>query len=87
MTVSIQDWLLPSASPSQLLQQIAASKADSLALVGHLPNLGLVLGSLVWGLPAKEVVITRGGVACLTTDAWEIGAARLRWLMTPESIG
>lgn len=81
-----KEWLLPNVSPANVLDQLAEYAEADCALVGHLPNLGLVLGSLVWGLPPKEIVIPRGGVAHLTLETLEPATAKLRWLLTPESI-
>lgn len=62
------------------------SRSQSVALVGHLPNLGLLMGVLLWGLPPKEIVIPKAGVAYLTLSAPEPASARLKWLVTPEII-
>lgn len=87
LSVEIQDWLVASAPASQVLDALKQYTDADCALVGHLPNLGLVLGTLVWGPPAKEIVIPKGGVAHLNVEALEPGAAKMRWLLTPETIG
>lgn len=79
------DWLLPGASPATVLQKLREMQNDSLALVGHLPNLGLLLGVMVWGLPPKEVLIPRGGVAFLHFNNWDPGTAKLKWLLSPDA--
>lgn len=86
VSIECHDWLLPSTAPSQVIAQLQAYAGDDCALVGHLPNLGLLLGSLVWGTPAKEVVIPRGGAAHLVLETVEPGTAKLRWLLTPEAV-
>jgi phosphohistidine phosphatase len=79
------DWLLPSTPASIVLEQLAQRNTPA-ALVGHLPNLGLVLSSLVWGMPAREISIPKGGTALLEVTGWEPGAAKLRWLLSPDTL-
>lgn len=80
----IVDWLLPETEISKILSQLKASGEESLALVGHMPSLGLLLAALIWGLPLREAVLPRAGTAYLQATAWEPGAGRLEWLYTPE---
>ncbi len=84
--ISIQEWLLPTARPTEVLAALQAFEGQDCALVGHLPNLGLLLGTLVWGTPVKEIVMARGAAAHLILDQFEPGSARLQWLITPDSI-
>lgn len=86
LKIQAVDWLLPGVAPSQVLGELRKYSEEGIALVGHLPNLGLVLGTLVWGLPPKEVVIPKSGVAFLNLTAWDPGTAKLQWLLTPKSI-
>lgn len=81
-----KEWLLPSANPSEALNALYAFGNTDCALVGHLPNLGLLLGSLVFGIPAKEVVLAKGGIAHLIISDMELGSAKLRWILTPDSV-
>jgi phosphohistidine phosphatase SixA len=71
-------------APSLVLQELRKYSEEGIALVGHLPNLGLLLGSLVWGLPPKEVVIPKGGVGFLNLFSWDPGTAKLKWVLTPD---
>jgi phosphohistidine phosphatase len=84
--IETKEWLLPNIPPSSVLTELEKFGGADCALVGHLPNLGLLLGSLLWGLPPKEVVIPRGGVAHLTLESIAPATAKLRWLLTPEAI-
>lgn len=84
LPIQIVDWLLPGVSPSQVLQQLRELRHERWALVGHLPSLGLLLGVLAWGLPPKEIVIPRGGVAYLQMKSWDPGTAKLKWLVSPD---
>jgi phosphohistidine phosphatase len=80
----VAEWLLPEAGVSQLFAQLKASGEESLALVGHMPSLGMLLAALIWGLPPREATVPRAGVAYLDVSTWEPGAGRLEWLYTPE---
>lgn len=84
LKVELVDWLTPGASPSEVLKALEKNGPSSFALVGHMPNLGLVLSSLVWGLPPREIVLPKGGVAYLKTKVWEPGEAKLKWMLSPE---
>ena len=80
------DWLQPLVEPSTVLEQLRNRSEDHLILVGHLPNLGLLLSTLLWGLPAREVALPRGAAALLDVEAWEPGAAKLGLFIKPEEI-
>ena len=78
--------LLPASPPSQILTELEGTKIEDVALVGHLPHLGILLGDLVWGAPAKEVVISRGAAAYLLLKELKPGSAKLKWLLTPDTL-
>jgi len=86
VAIEEKDWLRPSIPPGDVLAALQGYTESDCALVGHLPNLGYVLGCLVWGTSPKEVVIPKGGVAYLTVPTWEAGTAKLRWLLTPDVV-
>lgn len=85
VTPETVDWLQPSTPPSTVLHELAGLKATA-ALVGHLPNLGLVLSGLVWGMPPREITLPKAGVALLEAESWEAGTAKMHWLLSPESL-
>lgn len=79
--------LEPEFSPRILFEALQAFEGpDSIALVGHRPSLHeltayLLTGSEDW----MNVGIKKGGAVCLRfTGPPEPGAAKLRWLLTPE---
>ena len=80
------DWLQPLVEPSTVLEKLRSRSEDHLVLIGHLPNLGLLLSTLLWGLPAREVSLPRGAAALLDVEAWEPGAAKLGLFIKPEEI-
>jgi phosphohistidine phosphatase len=57
--------------------------ADSIAIVGHQPNLSAFLGWLIGGKNA-HIEFDKAGVALVTCDEIGKGSASLIWLMTPE---
>ncbi len=84
LPIQTAEWLQPPVEPSKVLAELRKLAEQNIALVGHLPNLGLLLGTLVWGLPPKEVVLPKGGIALLRLPAWEPGSAKLQWLLSAE---
>ena len=85
VTPETVDWLQPSTPPSVVLHKLADIET-TVALVGHMPNLGLVLSGLVWGMPPREISIPKGGTAFLEAASWEAGKAKLHWLLSPETL-
>jgi len=84
MKIEIVDWLTPEVSASEALKNLGKLTEESFALVGHMPNLGLTLSALVGGLPPREMVMPKAGVAFLKTKVWEPGEAKLKWLISPD---
>ena len=80
----IAEWLVPESEVSKLFSEIRSIGEDSLALVGHMPSLGLLLAALIWGLPLRQASLPRAGVAFLEVSAWEPGGGRLEWMHNPE---
>ena len=78
------DWLKPGVEPSKIFHGLEKHRQGTVALVGHLPTLGWLVSSLVWGLPPKEVVLPKASVTCLSVEKWEPSGANLRWVLNPE---
>lgn len=79
--VERRDGLAPLDDPSRIREALDELE-DATLLVGHLPHLSRLAGSLLAGDPEAEPVAFRyAGVACLESDGegW-----RLRWYLTPE---
>ncbi|MCE9624540.1 MAG: histidine phosphatase family protein [Deltaproteobacteria bacterium] len=71
------DFLLPHVGPAQVLEKLKGVENHDVALVGHMPNLGLLLATLLWGLPPREAVVPRGAAALLDLKAWAPASAKL----------
>lgn len=84
VNVETAEWLRANVELSAVIEELKKRKEQNIVLVGHLPNLGLLLGALVWGLPFKEVVIPKGGVAYLEVKSWEPGNSKLKWMITAD---
>jgi len=59
---------------------VADHPAEVLLLVGHNPDLSLIVGSLIGG---GQVVMKTSGAACVSLATVEPGAGRLEWLIGP----
>lgn len=79
-------WLLPLSGVALALEELRKRPEERIALVGHMPNLGLLLAALLWGLPPREAVLPRAAAALLELPAWEPGAAKLKLFIKPEEI-
>lgn len=79
------DLLVPEANPEALIEAIGREyQVDELALVGHYPNMGLLLEAFLGLNMDSQIVLKKGGLCCLSVD--DIHAkppAALDWLLTP----
>jgi len=80
------DALAPGGSYRAIVQRLAEFKAnDSVFLVGHEPDLGKLLGVLVFGAPASSLPMKKAGAAEVIFDgAVRAGAGRLHLFLSPR---
>lgn len=78
------DWLLPGTEPSKILHSLSETSFEHLALVGHLPSLGWLFSTLIWGLPPKEVSLAKGSVTSIRLKEWQPAAGKILWIYHPE---
>jgi phosphohistidine phosphatase len=80
--------LAPGRTPAQALKLIRDQSTETVALVGHEPNLAELLAVSVAGPGiAMACELKKGGAACLTFAAEpRPGQARLEWLLTPKAL-
>lgn len=80
------DCLLPEGSNAELIAEIKAKYAvDSLLVVGHDPNLSLLISQLVTGTPDLPIDLKKGGLCKLAVDELTDGkCATLELLLTPN---
>lgn len=79
------DALLPEGTRSQLISEINESyKVDALMIVGHEPNLSLLISQLVSGDETTRIHMKKTGLCCLTIENLIDGkCATLEWLLDP----
>jgi phosphohistidine phosphatase len=81
--------LAPLGSPEQMLGEISKnySNLDSLAVVGHEPNLSALISLLVAGDVSLSVNLKKGGVCLLSAENLvHERRATLEWLLTPRHL-
>ena len=81
------DELDPSASLSQLSDWVRAQEEQTVALVGHEPQLSMFVSWLVCGSGRTQLTLKKGG-ACLVDLPTEIDAGQgvLKWLLPPSAL-
>jgi phosphohistidine phosphatase len=86
LPVATVDDLLPESDPPALMDWLRQqSTADVVAIVGHQPNLGLVVTWLMSGVKASRVDLTKGGTCLLEfSESVSAGNGTLQWLLTPS---
>lgn len=81
--------LLPTGSSDQLIGEINEkySTLDSIAIVGHEPNLSTLISLLIAGDSALSINMKKGGVCHLSADNLSHERrATLEWLMMPKQL-
>jgi phosphohistidine phosphatase len=78
--------LSPGKKPKKLSRYLRGLGADSVALVGHMPDLGDYAAWLI-GSKSAQIDLAKGGVAFVVCDSVRKGAGTLEWLLTPEWLG
>jgi phosphohistidine phosphatase len=77
--------LASGGSREGVLEWLRGQRAEVVAVVGHEPDLGALIGWLVTGDAAPFVTLKKGGVGLLEfPDAPGPGLAELRWLLPPK---
>ncbi len=79
------DLLTPEADPRALIDAIQKDyQVDELVLVGHYPNMGLLLNAFLGLNIDEQIVLKKGGICCLAVDDFSARPlATLDWLLTP----
>ena len=80
--------LEPDASAAVFAKWLAThAKKDVVAVVGHEPQLSMLVTRLMGGPPDPRVEFKKGGAALLEFASPSVGdGARLLWLQTPKSL-
>jgi phosphohistidine phosphatase len=80
------DALRPEGTRGQLISEINESyNVDALMIVGHEPNLSMLISQLINGDETLSIHMKKAGLCCLTIDNWTDGkCAVLEWLLDPN---
>jgi phosphohistidine phosphatase len=83
--VALSDNLTPMGDPDLLISEMNEKyRANSVALVGHEPQLTSLIGLLVSENAGMDISLKKGGVCRLSVDdLHHIRKATLEWLITP----
>jgi phosphohistidine phosphatase len=80
----ICDHLAPGSKRRKLTRFLRGLGAESIAIVGHMPDLGLYAGWLI-GSKKAQIEIAKAGIVCIHfEDEMDRGAGALTWMVTPE---
>jgi phosphohistidine phosphatase len=82
--------LVPTAAPSlalNLLEIESLSQVQSVALVGHEPHLGYLLGTLLTGHPRQPVPLKKGMLVGVETESTASLIATLRFVLSSKCAG
>jgi phosphohistidine phosphatase len=78
------DHLAPGGKRRKLTRFLSELGAETVALVGHMPDLNLYAGWLI-GSKNTQIELAKAGAACIhLDDEPDKGAGVLTWLVTPE---
>ena len=84
-SIEFSENLIPMGDPDLLIAELNEKySVDSIALVGHEPELTHLIGALVSENAGVDVTLKKGGVCSLTADdLHHTRKATLEWLLTP----
>jgi phosphohistidine phosphatase len=79
--------LSPGFRPKALLQELHSLSPDhSVAVIGHQPDLSVLLAYLIEGESAGSIAMAPSAIAKITFEAGPTSDAVLQWLFSPEVI-
>ncbi len=84
--VVYSDSLVPMGKPDDMIGEINEKYSmDELMLVGHEPNLSMLVSVLLAGNPDVSINLKKGSICCLAVDDLHYDRkAVLEWLITPK---
>jgi phosphohistidine phosphatase len=79
--------LVPGATAASLTNAIRKQTAESIALVGHQPDLGQAISRIVSGYPDAAIQFRKGSVCAITvTETAPTIRGTLSWLLTSKQL-
>ncbi len=79
-------WRALLAALGELVEQGTLDAGDTVALVGHEPELGKLAGVLLFGAPRSLALKKAGACAIDFAGAPEPGGGELRWFLAPRAL-
>jgi phosphohistidine phosphatase len=77
--------LAPGNDPDQVVKWLRGQRADTIAIVGHEPDLSALACYLLTGKPSSFLTLKKSGTCLLDLDdPAGPGKARLEWLLVPR---
>ena len=76
--------LQPDHSAQNLFEQIIKQQAESIAIIGHEPDLGQFISWLLFRQATDHFPIKKSGIAKL--DLYQDGRAYLKWMVSPKLV-
>jgi len=86
----IEPTVVPGAPTEQVVLQLESellSRTDSVAIVGHEPHLGYLLGCLLTGHAHMSLPLKKGMLVAVETDSTTSLSAGLRFALTQKAAG
>lgn len=86
----VADALIPSGAPSvalSMLEAEALSQTGSVAVIGHEPHLGYLLGGLLTGHPRQPVPLKKGMLVAVETESSASMIGGLRFALSQKVAG
>jgi phosphohistidine phosphatase len=79
--------LSPGFRPNALLHELhSLAPGCSVAVIGHQPDLSVLLAHVIEGESAGSIAMAPAAMAKITFEAWPTADAVLQWLLGPEVI-
>jgi phosphohistidine phosphatase len=77
--------LTPGSDPDEVVKWLREQRGETIAIVGHEPDLSALMGHLLSAKPVSFVTLKKSGTALLDFDQSPgPGKAKLEWLLVPR---
>ena len=80
-------FLSPGSDAEALIRWLRDARAESVMIVGHMPDLARLASALLAPKGSLDIVFKKSGVCCVSfDDTPAAGAGRLEWLLQPKQL-
>jgi phosphohistidine phosphatase len=81
------EFLSPASDADALIRWLKGIRADSVMIVGHMPDLAELAAALLVPKASLDIVFKKSGVCCISFEGSPAaGAGSLEWLMQPKQL-